>query len=96
MLIEKAFERNDVITVKIVGGDEIIGRIQDPDCTVNIELLKPMVVMMAQQGFGMMPFILTAGPDTTVKIKSAHVLAAVRTLPQVAKEYMKQTTGLEI
>lgn len=94
MLIEGPLKLNDVVTLKMVGGDEVVGRLNDERMDTYIELTKPMLVMMAQEGFGLMPYILTAGPDTKAKIDRSHVISYVKTFDQVAKEYMKQTTGL--
>lgn len=96
MFIETPAKLNDVVSVKLVGGDEVVGRLADERTDDYIELTKPLIVMMAQQGFGLMPFILTAGPDTKAKIDRRHVITMVKTLDQVSKQYIKQTTGLEL
>ena len=49
---------------------------------------------MGQQGFGLVPYILTAAPDAPAKLDRGHVITLVKTYDQVAKEYVKQTTGL--
>ncbi len=94
MLIETPAKLNDVVTLKLVGGDEVLGRLQDEHMDQHIEISKPLLVMMAQQGFGLVPYVLTAGPDAKIKISRSHVIAVTKTLDQVAKEYLKQTTGL--
>ena len=94
MLIETPMKLNDVVTVKMVGGDEVVGKLVDERTDEHIELSKPLVVMMSQQGFGLAPFILTAGPDCTAKIDRRHVVTVVKTLKEVASQYIKQTTGL--
>ena len=94
MLIETPMKLNDVVTVKMVGGDEVVGKLIDERTDEYIELSKPLVVMMSQQGFGLAPFILTAGPDCAAKIDRRHVVTVVKTLKEVASQYIKQTTGL--
>lgn len=96
MLIETPAKLNDVVTVKMVGGDEVVGRLLDERTDSYIELNKPLLVMMAQQGFGLMPYILTAGPEAKVKLNRDHVITVVKTFEPVAKEYIKQTTGIQI
>ena len=96
MLIETPAKLNDVVTVKMVGGDEVVGRLADERTDDYIELTKPLLVMMAQQGFGLMPYILTAGPDTKAKLNRSHVITMVKTYDAVAKEYIKQTTGIQV
>ena len=93
MLIETPFKDGDIVTIKILGGDEIVGRllsILDFSYTIN----KPHAVMMGQQGFGLAPYVLTAGPDFKVVLKEEHVVCIVKTYEGVAKEYIKQTSGI--
>jgi hypothetical protein len=94
MLIELPAKLNDVVTLKLVGGDEVLGRLADERMESYVEISKPLLVMMAQQGFGLVPYVLTAGPDAKIKINIHHVIAVTKTFDQVAKEYLKQTTGL--
>ena len=96
MLIQSPLKLNDVVTLKLIGGDEVIGKLTDERIDTYVEVKKPLVVMMAQQGFGLMPFMLTGNPDATVKIDRSHVLAVSKTMDQVSKEYIKQTTGLAV
>jgi hypothetical protein len=94
MLIQAPIQLNDIVTVKMVGGDEVVGKLLDERTDTYIELGKPLVVMIGQQGFGLAPYILTAGPDTSAKLDAKHVIAYVKTYDQVSKEYIKQTTGI--
>lgn len=94
MLIQSPIQLNDIVTIKMVGGDEVIGKLLDEHTDQYVELSKPMVVMIGQQGFGLAPYILTAGPDASAKLDRSHVVTLVKTYDQVAKEYLKQTTGI--
>jgi hypothetical protein len=96
MIIQTPMKLNDVVSLKLIGGDEVIGKLMDERTDSYVEIKKPLVVMMAQQGFGLMPFMLTSNPDATVKIDRSHVLALSKTMDQVSKEYIKQTTGLAV
>lgn len=93
MIIDTPYKVSDIVTLKVLGGDEVIGRltaIEDGYVTIN----KPQVVMMGQQGFGLVPYIMTAGPDVKVDFKSEHIFSLIKTYEPVAKEYIKQTSGL--
>jgi hypothetical protein len=95
MLIETPYKVGDIVTLKILGGDEVVGRLVeqgDNGCTLN----KPHVVMMGQQGFGLAPYVLTAGPDYKTDVKDEHVVCIVKTYDGVAKEYIKQTSGIMV
>lgn len=96
MLISTPMKLNDIVTVKLVGGDEVVGKLIDERTDTYIELAKPMVVMMAREGFGLAPFVLTAGPDASMQLDRSHVITVVKTLDAVAKQYIKQTTGIQL
>lgn len=94
MLISAPMAINDVVTLKMVGGDEVVGKLLDERTGDYVELGKPLVVMMSQQGFGLAPYILTAGPDASARLDRSHIISIVKTFDAVAKQYIKQTTGL--
>lgn len=98
MLIETPYKVGDIVTLKILGGDEVVGRLleeaQYSETTGSYTINKPHAVMMGQQGFGLAPYVLTAGPDFKVSFKSDHVVCVVKTFDAVAKEYIKQTSGI--
>ncbi len=95
MLIETPYKVSDIVTLKVLGGDEVVGRlaaIENGTVTIN----KPHAVMMGQQGFGLVPYIMTAGPDVKVEFKSEHIFSVVKTYKGVAEEYIKQTSGIVV
>lgn len=94
MLIETPYKVNDIVTLKILGGDEVVGRLIAIDGNVTIN--KPHAVMMGQQGFGLAPYVLTAGPDFKIDVKDQHIVCIVKTYDPVAKEYIKQTSGIMV
>ena len=96
MLISTPMKLNDIVTLKMVGGDEVLGKLLDERTDTYVELAKPMVVMMAREGFGLAPYVLTAGPDANMKFDRSHVVTIVKTFDKVANEYIKQTTGIQL
>ena len=94
MLIQTPIKLNDIVTIKMVGGDEVVGKLLDERTEDYIELGKPRVVMIAQQGFGLAPYILTSDPEGPATLDRRHVVSVVKTYEPVAKEYIKQTTGI--
>ncbi len=94
MLITKTtIEPNTITTFKMVGGDEVIAKVVEISETAYT-VSKPHVVLMSQQGFGLVPYVLTADPKLTFSMDKTHVIVASPTLEQVAKEYTKTTTNL--
>lgn len=95
MLIQTPAQPNDTVTVKVLGGEEIIGRLVEQNDT-SITLHKPLAIMMGPQGFGLGPFVMSAAQATEVVVSKAHVLTVVKTDKQVADQYVKQTTGIQL
>ena len=95
MLIEAPYKVTDIITLKILGGDEVVGRLVEETAN-DIIINKPHAVMMGQQGFGLAPYVLTAGPDYKISIKHEHIVCVVKTFKGVADEYIKQTSGIMV
>lgn len=95
LITPKNLDTGAVVTLKLLGGDEVIARLEQPydKGQETLRLIKPQVVMMAQQGFGLVPFILTS-EEQTVEIAADFVMVVSKTMKQVADKYLEQTTGL--
>ena len=94
MLINKGFSTGDVVTMKIVNGDEIIARF-DEETTETIKINKPMAVTMGAQGLGMIPWIFLGDADN-VTLKKSHIMAMVPGKKDAADQYMQGTTGIAL
>lgn len=87
-------KENDIVTFKLTSGDEIVAKIKKINDFQGYDVSKPHGVMMSQQGFGLVPWILTVDPDETINISADSVAAMAKTHKRVAQEYIKQTTGI--
>jgi len=87
-------EQNKVYTIKLMSGEEIISRVNQKEGGVT-ELLKPRSIGMGPQGFAMMPWMLSA-PDNNVIISDTVIIGATETSQNVANQYIKQVTGLQV
>lgn len=95
MFIEVPYKTGDTITLKLISGEEIVGRVGDPSDGVVI-LTKPMTFIMGPQGLGMVPYMFSAPQDAKIKIKDSAIVAITKTDDQVNKQYLSQTTGLTL
>lgn len=95
MLIQTPVQPTDTVTVKVLGGEEIIGRLVEQNDT-SITLHRPLAIMMGPQGFGLGPFVMSAAQAADVVVNKAHVLTVVKTDKAVADQYVKQTTGIHL
>lgn len=102
MLIEKSWKVDDVCTVKMVSGEEIITKITAADES-SITMSKPLSVQLSmdpqsgRMGMQLLPgFVLTVNVDAKIKVGMNNVMFIAPTEEGVKKSYLTQTTGLAI
>jgi len=95
MLLEKTrFDEGDVITIKLISGEEVIGKfISDSEQTLVLD--KPLMLAMSQKGIGMAPVLVTVNPDTKLKFNRHAIMVTAHSDDEIAKQYVYQTTGIQ-
>ena len=94
MLVSKSkFEVEDIVTFKMVNGDEVIAEISEitPD---GYLLRRPCLVMPSPQGLGLIQALFSADTDKLVELKHQHIMMKAPTLDQMQKHYLQTTTGI--
>lgn len=94
MITKPAFQKEDVISLKMSNGDELVARYEsdDADCYV---IKSPMALTMTNSGIGMMPWLFLA-ETRSIKLNKSHVLCVAATRKEAAAQYMQSTTGLTL
>lgn len=95
MFIEVPYKTGDTVTLKLITGEEVVGRINDA-VEGFVVLTKPMTFIMGPQGLGMVPYMFSAPLDVKIKIKETAVVAITKTEENINKQYIAQTTGLTL
>lgn len=95
MLFEKPRSQGDVVTLKLTSGEEIIARYEE-DTSSGVKISKPMVLSMTPKGVGMMPYLFTVNPDTTITVQHSAISVVAATDTEFAKQYMTGTTGIQM
>ena len=85
-----------VYTLKLISGEEIVTRFGGMGSDTHDVIKKPMLLAMGPQGFGMMPWALSADESKDIQLLKSAIVAIVETSDMVAKQYLKQVTGLQI
>lgn len=94
MLINKGISAGEVVSIKLISGEEIIARLEE-DGAQGIKISKPLSVVPGPQGLGMMPFMfLSASDDMT--FKKEHVIAMNPAKKEAADQYLQGTTGIAL
>lgn len=94
MLIEKPIADGDVVSLKLLNGDELIARFESETAT-EIKISKPLAVTVGPQGLGMMPWIFLGNKETFVLQKS-HVFVMIPSKKDAADQYIQGTTGIAL
>jgi hypothetical protein len=87
--------QNDIISLKLTTGEEALGRL-DNETNDTITLKKPMSFVAGPQGLGLGPFMFSLSKNSEAIINKNTVIAVVKTDELIAKEYIKQTSGLVV
>jgi hypothetical protein len=94
MLVSKGYQEGDIISFKLVNGDEIVARIVDSGPN-GFEIAKPCTVMPSPQGMGLIQSLFTADADASVVLQKEHVIMHAPSIDAMQKHYIKTTTGIE-
>lgn len=95
MLIEAPFKTGDTVSLKLTSGEEVVGRF-DTTADGNVTLIKPMMLIMQQQGLGLGPFMFSVAPDTKFQFRSNSISCMAKTETDIAKQYTQSTTGIAL
>ena len=94
MLVSTIYSSGDIVSFKLITGDEIVARIESIDTDV-FEICKPCTVMPGPQGMGLIQSLFTADADVNVRLQKLHVIMHAPSIDAMQKHYIKTTTGIE-
>jgi hypothetical protein len=87
-------ELDQVYTIKIANGDEIVARVtQETDTTYAVT--KPLTVVPGPHGINMMNSLFTADPDKLVTINKQQISLIAPSREEVCDSYLEATTGIK-
>lgn len=87
---------NDVVTIQLINGAEIIGKFQD-ETSSEIVLYKPRMVQVQEQGqVALIPAVCMTGeePNGDVKFYKTGLTLMCKTVPQLTTDYNTSTSGI--
>ena len=94
MLINKGFSSGDVVSIKLINGDEIIANFEKED-NETITINRPLALTMNGQGLGMIPWVFL-GKDGSITISKANTFFVVESKGEAATQYTEGTTGIAL
>jgi hypothetical protein len=94
MLLSKPMTAGDVVSIKLINGDELIAR-YDEETADTISINRPLALTMSSGGLGMIPWMFLGDKDS-VTLKKEHVFCVVPSKKDAADQYMQGTTGIAL
>lgn len=93
MLLTKKLEVGDIITIKLVTGEEIIGKLKALGDKV-LEISKPIAIGMSPQGIALLPFMISADEEVNLSFDMKMVVTYTPTRQELKDAYIENTTGI--
>ena len=87
-------ELDQVYTLKIANGDEMVAKITAEDDT-TYTVTRPLTVVPGPQGINMIHSLFTANPDKNVTINKTQVSLIAPSREEVCDSYLEATTGIK-
>lgn len=94
MLQTPKYKKDDIVTFKLVNGDEIVAKIIDESDTTYV-ISKPCTVMPSPQGLGLIQSLFTSDLNKNVPLEKNHVMLHSITIEAVQNHYIQTTTGIQ-
>ena len=93
MLFEINYKKGDIISIKLVTGEEVVAKFEE-ETETNITINKPMTLQLGPQGMGISQFMLTMDMDSKVSISKQNCLVIAPTRKEMSDQYIQGTTGI--
>lgn len=97
MIIAKPYNTGDVVSFKLVGGEEIISRIGE-ETEASYKLTKPVsLVATPQGGLGMAPAMYSAdlNSNNSIYLQKSLVIMHCMSRKEIADEYTRATSSIK-
>jgi hypothetical protein len=95
MLLEKFVKEGDIVTLKLINGEELITRFDEegPD---YVKVTKPLALVAGGKSLGMIPWIFLASSDSFKINKQSIIMGPVLSKLDAAQQYLEGTTGIAL
>jgi hypothetical protein len=95
MLISTSkYDTQDVVTFKLVNGDEVVARVVDDQETFFV-INKPTTVVPSSQGIGLVQSLFVADLEKNITLAKAHVMMHAPVVDKMRDHYIQTVTGIQ-
>lgn len=97
MLATLNYKVNDVVTIKLSNGEEIVGKLTE-DSSNELKLTRPLVFTMnPQTGQAMLvPWLMSVDPENShpISLNRNNILAITKTIKEISDNYTQATSKI--
>lgn len=94
MLVQKTPSNGDVVTLKLISGEEVVARLKDMTMD-SLEVSKPLSVGLSPNGqVGMVPFMVGLNDDAVVTFDRNHILVISAARKEMSDAYTASTSNI--
>jgi hypothetical protein len=94
VLVTNKYEKDTVVSFKILNGDEIVAKVIDETDDAFI-INKPTTVMPSQKGLGLIQSLFTSEIEKNIQLSKQHIMMHSPTVKDVEDYYIQTTTGIQ-
>jgi hypothetical protein len=94
VLVTNKYEKDTVVSFKILNGDEIVAKVVDETDDAFI-INKPTTVMPSQKGLGLIQSLFTSEIEKNIQLSKQHIMMHSPTVKDVEDYYIQTTTGIQ-
>ncbi len=95
MLINKGVSSGEVVTLKLVTSEELVGKLVEETANEYV-IERPLTLVMSAKGLGLQPWLFTVDTEKPIKISKDKVLVISATLKEMSDNYLAGTTGIAL
>jgi len=94
MLLKKKLEKNSIISIKLISGEEIIAKLISNEKD-EIVISKPLMIMLTQNGgAAFMPYMLGAEEKAELTLNNNAIIFMTLTRSELKNAYISNTSGI--
>tara|TARA_B100001964_G_C14193478_1_gene582228 strand:+ start:370 stop:681 length:312 start_codon:yes stop_codon:yes gene_type:complete len=95
VLIETNYKVNDVVTIKLKSGEELVGKLEEENESM-VKVSTPLTIVATEKGIGLQQFLFTAEVGKSYTIRHDAITLITITREDFADAYRKQTSSLVV
>jgi len=93
LLATKPYEKDTIVSLKLVNGDEVVAKIIEETATSYV-VSKPCTVVPSAKGLGLIQSLFTSDLNKSITLDKSHVMLHSITIKDVENYYIQTTTGI--